>query len=172
MSSPADNMIADLAERDFIIFAGAGMSMVQGIKKWRDLLKVLNKLVELEGVDVGKIDSLHFPEIAQMIYNRLESDGRIAEYYETIQECMKPTQCSWDSKHQKIIRASSSVVTTNIDGVFEKAITDNRPQSVSSGHGFSYQTLKNLDIKKTTNPYHITYLHGRYDEKEIIFKNM
>lgn len=173
MSSPADNMIADLAERDFIVFAGAGMSMVQGIKKWRDLLEVLNKLVGLEGVDVGKIDSLHFPEIAQMIYNRLESDGRIAEYYETIQECMKPTQCSWDSKHQKIIRASSSVVTTNIDGVFEKAMADilaDKPQSVPSGQEFSYQTLNNLDVKKTTNPYHITYLHGRYDEKVIILK--
>ena len=124
MSSPADNMIADLTERKFIVFAGAGMSMSQGVRKWRELLEELNGLVELKGVDIGNIDSLHFPEIAQMIYNRLESDGRIAEYYETIQECMKPTQCSWDSKHYKIIRASSSVVTTNIDGVFEKAMTD------------------------------------------------
>lgn len=170
MCNPKNNMVADLAERDFIVFAGAGMSMVQGIKKWRDLLKMLNELVGLEGVDVGRIDSLHFPEIAQMIYNRLESDGRIAEYYETIQECMKPTQCSWDSRHQKIIKASSSVVTTNIDGVFEKAITDNRPQSVPGKQGFSYQTLNNLDINKINNPNHITYLHGRYDEEAIILK--
>jgi NAD-dependent SIR2 family protein deacetylase len=173
MSSPADNMIADLAERDFIVFAGAGMSRVTGVPKWRELLEKLNNLVALEGVNVAKIDPLHFPEIAQMIYDRLESDGRTAEYYETIQECMKPTQCSWDSKHQKIIRASSLVVTTNIDGVFEKAITDtlkDGPQWVPSGQRFSYQTLNNLDIRKLANSYHIKYLHGRYDEKEIILK--
>ena len=173
MSSHKDNMIADLAERDFIIFAGAGMSKVTGVKGWRELLEALNGLVALEGVDIAKIDSLHFPEIAQMIYDRLERDGRIGEYYETIQECMKPTQCSWDSKHQKIIRASSSIVTTNIDGVFEKAITDilaDKPQWLPSGQELSYQTLNNLDIEETTNPYHITYLHGRYDEKEIILK--
>lgn len=173
MCNPKNNMVADLAERDFIVFAGAGMSMSQGIMKWRELLETLNGLVKLKGVDVGNIDSLHFPEIAQMIYNRLEGDGRVAEYYEAIQKSMEPTQCSWDSKHQKIIRASSSVVTTNIDGVFEKAITDilaDKPQWVPSGQELSYQTLSNLDIEKTANPYHITYLHGRYDEKEIILK--
>ena len=173
MSSPVENMISDLAERHFIVFAGAGMSKVTGVRGWRELLEALNGLVALEGVDIAKIDPLHFPEIAQMIYDRLEKDGRIAAYYETIQEFMKPTQCSWDSKHKKIIRASSSVVTTNIDGVFEKAMTDiltDRPRGVPSGQEFSYQTLNNLDIKKTTNPYHITYLHGRYDEKEIILK--
>jgi hypothetical protein len=65
------------------------------------------------------------------------------------------------------------VVTTNIDGVFEKAITDtlkDRPQWVPSGQRFSYQTLNNLDIRKLANSYHIKYLHGRYDEKEIILK--
>jgi NAD-dependent SIR2 family protein deacetylase len=173
MSDLADNMIADLADRDFIVFAGAGMSIGTGIKKWRELLGMLNNLVSLEGVNVEMIDPLHFPEIAQMIYDRLESDGRIAEYYETIQECMKPTQCSWDSRHRTIIRASSSVVTTNIDGVFEKAITDilaDKPRWVPSGQELSYQTRNNLDIKKVTNPYHITYLHGRYNEKEIILK--
>ncbi len=173
MSSPADNMIADLAEREFIVFAGAGMSKVTGVRGWRELLEALNGLVVLRGVDIAKIDPLHFPEIAQMIYDRLERDGRIGEYYETIQECMKPTQNSWDSKHQKIIRESSSVVTTNIDGVFEKAITDiltDRPQWVPRKQEFSYQTLSNLNIRKVANPYHITYLHGRYDEKEIILK--
>lgn len=173
MSNHADNMIADLAKRDFIVFAGSGMSSGTGILKWRELLEALNGLVKLGGVDVGKIDPLHFPEIAQMIYDRLDSDGRIAEYSEKIQECMKPTQCSWDSKHKKIIQASSSIVTTNIDGVFEKAITDtlkDRPQWVPRGQVFSYQTLNNLDIRKVANSYHITYLHGRYNEKEIILK--
>ena len=172
MCNPMNNMIADLAKRKFIVFAGAGMSTGQGISKWRELLETLNGLVKLKGVDVGSIDSLHFPEIAQMIYDRLESDGRIAEYYETIQECMKSTQSSWDSKHSKIIRASSSVVTTNIDGVFEKAMTDRLAdqKSVLSGQEFSYQTLNDLDIEKTTNSYSVTYLHGRYDEKEMILK--
>ena len=104
-----------------------------------------------------------------MIYDRLERDGRVSEYYEKIQECMKPTQCSWDSKHSKIIQACSSIVTTNIDGVFEKTITDELTRE-SKVQKYSYQTLSNLDAEKVTNPYHITYLHGRYDEKEIILK--
>jgi len=136
MSNSTDNMIADLTERDFIVFAGAGMSKVTGVRGWRELLEALNGLVALEGVDIAKIDSLHFPEIAQMIYDRLERDGRIGEYYETIQECMKPTQSSWESRHWKIIRASNSVVTTNIDGVFEEAMTDilaDRPHQGSNG---------------------------------------
>ena len=173
MSTPADNAISDLAQRDFIVFAGAGMSSGTGIQQWRELLEALNGLVTLDGVRVGEIDPLHFPEIAQMIYDKLDSNGRIAEYNEAIQECMKPTQCSWDSKHKKIIQASSSIVTTNIDGVFEKAIKDileDRPQWIPKGQVHSCQRLNNLDIKKVANPFHITYLHGRYDDKEIILK--
>ena len=173
MCNPKDNMIDDLAKRDFIVFAGAGASMVTGIKKWRELLGVLNRLVALKGVNIEEIDPLHFPEIAQMIYDRLENDGRIAKYYEAIQECMKPTQCSWVAAHQKIIRASSSIVTTNIDSVFEKAISDaieNQPRWVPSGQRLSYQTLENLDVEKTMDPYSVTYLHGRCDKKEMILK--
>lgn len=173
MDNPKDNMIEDLASRDFIVFAGAGMSLGQGVRKWRELLETLNGLVKLKGVDIGKVDPLHFPEIAQMIYNELEGDGRIADYYEKIQECMKSTQSSWDSKHQNIIKASSSIVTTNFDGVFEKAIKyiiANKPRWMPSGQELSYQTLKDLDVKKTTDPYSVTYLHGRYDEKELILK--
>jgi len=167
-------MIVDLAKRDFIVFAGAGMSRVTGVRGWRELLEALNGLVVLEGINIAKIDPLHFPEIAQMIYNRLEKDGLVAKYHDTIQECMKPTQSSWDRKHAKIIRACSSIVTTNIDGVFEQAmkdiLTEDKPQWLPKGQGFSYQTLNNLDITKINSPYHISYLHGRYDESEIILK--
>ena len=71
MDNPAEKMINDLVTRDFIIFAGAGMSRITGIKVWRELLEILNGLVKLNGIDISQVDPLHYPEIAQMIYDRL-----------------------------------------------------------------------------------------------------
>ena len=49
MSSPTDNMIADLAERDFIVFAGAGLSKATGIPIWKKALIQLNELMTPSG---------------------------------------------------------------------------------------------------------------------------
>ena len=85
MTDPLDSMVDDLANRQFIVFAGAGMSKITGVEIWRDLLNVLNESAKLRGIDIKKIDPLHFPEIAQMIYNQLEKEGCVHKYYNTAQ---------------------------------------------------------------------------------------
>jgi NAD-dependent SIR2 family protein deacetylase len=173
MNDSVEKLLKGLEGRDLIVFAGSGLSSVTGVNKWRELLESLNQEVHLEGVDISKVIVLHFPEIAQMIYNSLEREGRINRYYAVIKECMQPTRCSWHSGHQKIIRACSSIITTNIDSIFEKALTDELeepPRGVPVGQKCTYQTLSNLVGEDIIKPYHITYLHGRHDEQEIILK--
>lgn len=172
MSSPVENMISDLAKREFLVFAGAGMSVDTGIKKWRELLKELNKLAPLNGVDIDKVDPSHFPEIAQMIYNSLENKKQIHYYYDTIRECMQPTQCRWHSGHQKILKVSTSIATTNLDSVFEKAMMDELKNSERGWQQVAYQTLGELSIDNVMKSYHVTYIHGRHDKKEIILKTI
>lgn len=173
MADYIDSMINDLGKRDFLVFAGAGISEVTGINKWKELLKVLNERACVQGIKIDDIDALHCPEVAQMIYNTLEREGRISEYYEVIRECMQPSKCSWHSGHKEIIRACSSIVTTNLDGVFESALMDELKQQ-RRGNGrnkkVTYQTLGKLDAGEVMKPYHVTYLHGRCSEREIILK--
>jgi len=169
MGEGIDNFIDDLAKRDFIVFAGAGISTLTGICKWKDLLEALNERARVAGVKIADVDTMHYPEIAQMIYNSLEKEGRLSEYYEVIRENMQPSKCSWHSGHKEIIQASSSIVTTNLDGVFEKALMDEL-QKQKSNKKVEYQTLSKLNAENVMRPYYITYLHGRYDEKKIILK--
>ena len=43
-------------------------------------------------------------------------------------------------------------------------------QEKKSAKKIEYQTLSNLNSKNVMRQYHITYLHGRYDEEKIILK--
>lgn len=173
MNGSVDKMTRDLGGRDFAVFAGAGISAVTGINKWKELLEALNTRACVRGIKIGDIDALHFPEIAQMLYDSLKREGRVNEYREVIRECMQPSNCSWHSIHKKIIRACSSIVTTNLDGVFEKALMDeleHPPRGVAKDQEVTYQTLGMLDADRIMNEYHITYLHGRCDKREMILK--
>jgi hypothetical protein len=173
MSGSIDEFIEDLTKRDFIVFAGAGISTLTGIHKWRELLEALNKRTNIAGVEIADVDTIHYPEIAQMIYDSLEKEGRINEYYKVIRESMQPSKCAWHSGHKAIIRASSSIVTTNLDGTFESALVDelqSQPRGVAVNKKVKHQTLSKLDFERITRPCYITYLHGRYDEEKIILK--
>ena len=173
MSSPTDNMIADLAERDFIVFAGAGMSKATGIPIWKKALIQLNELAPVDGVDIEKMDAVQYPSVAQMIYTALQDQGKEEEYHRAIESTLQPSDCSCHMGQLKIIRACPSVITTNLDPTFEAAFKD-ECESFEKYTGrkkeFGFQTLCNLDPENLGKKNFITYLHGRYNEKEKVFK--
>ncbi len=83
---------------------------------------------------------------------------------------MQSTKIPHTVTQEEIILASGGkIVTTNFDDTFESAFeTLNRRGVVQSG--FKVQTLSKLEYKKVSEENHITYLHGKCDEDEIIFK--
>jgi hypothetical protein len=173
MSSPADNMIADLAEREFIVFAGAGMSKATGIPTWKKTLIRLNELAPVEGLEIESVDSVQYPNVAQMIYTELQAQGREEEYHQAIESTLQPSECSCHIGQLKIIRACPSIITTNLDPTFEAALKD-ECESFEKYTGikkeFGFQTLSNMELGNLGRKNYITYLHGRYNEKEKVFK--
>ncbi len=173
MSSPANNMIADLAERNFIVFAGAGMSKATGIPTWKKALIRLNELAPVDGIDIEKMDTIQYPSVAQMIYTALQDQGREEEYHRAIESTLQPSDCSCHLGQLKIIRACPSIITTNLDPTFEAALKD-ECESFEKYTGrkkeFGFQTLCNMERGNLERKHYITYLHGRYNEKEKVFK--
>ncbi len=169
MDKKIQSFINDLTKRDFLVFAGAGIPRPSVICDWRELLQKLNDLVDLKGIEIQKVDPLHFPEIAQMIYVALEDQWRKKDYYETIENALQPKNCKWHSVQFKIVQESQSIITTNLDTSFEDAIND-RLKDKNINETCKYQTLSSLSAEKVAAPRHVTYLHGRRGEKDIILK--
>jgi len=173
MSSSVDNMIADLAERDFIVFVGAGMSKATGIPTWKKTLIRLNELAPVDGVEIEKVEAVQYPNVAQMIYTALQDQGREEEYHLAIESTLQPSDCSCHLGQLQIIRACPSIITTNLDTTFEAALKDECvtfEKYTRRKKEFGFQTLCNMEPENLEKKNYITYLHGRYNEKEKVFK--
>lgn len=174
MSCTAENMIADLAERgDFVVFAGAGPSEPTGIPTWKLALIKLNEQSPVKGLNIEKIDAVQYPNVAEMIYTQLQDKGREEEYHQAIEKTLAPSKFSCHMGHLKIVRACPSIVTTNLDMAFEEALNDeikNIERYTSERRKLGIQTIPKLDMKKLGEKYHITYLHGRHNQREKVFK--
>lgn len=173
MSNQEDvaNLIEDLSQRDFIVFAGAGVPEITRVPTWKDLLSALAKQLEITGVDIKNIDPYLYPEVAQMLYVMFERENRTEEYYRIIREEIEPKAASQTNLQQEIVLAAGRIITTNYDDTFERAFkTLHERGTIKSDCEF--QTVANLNNEGVDKKNFITYLHGRFDETSIIFKTI
>ncbi|MBN1971847.1 MAG: SIR2 family protein [Candidatus Delongbacteria bacterium] len=170
MQTARRELIEDLSQRDFIVFAGAGISEPTGIPLWKGLLKALEKEQPLAGVEIDKVEEYQCPNIAQMLYLEFDKKNKIPDYHKIIQDKMQSTKLPHTPLQEEIILASNGkIATTNYDNTFESAFQKlKRRQLIQSD--YTFQTLSNLNCEKSRLKNNITYLHGKFDETEIIFK--
>ncbi len=85
MQKARSELIDDLSQRDFIIFAGAGVSEPTGILLWKELLKALNEIQPLTGVTIDDVEDFQYPNIAQMLFDKFAKNGNAEEYKKIIE---------------------------------------------------------------------------------------
>jgi NAD-dependent SIR2 family protein deacetylase len=169
MKEDVANFVEDLSQRDFVVFAGAGVPEITKIPTWRDLLTALERRQKIRGVDIKKVDSYLFPEIAQMLFVLFQKEDNAKEYYKIIREEIQPKAASQTNLQQEIILATSRIITTNYDDTFERAFKKLHERK-NIEEECTVQTIATLNDVKLKKKNHITYLHGRFDETSIIFK--
>lgn len=159
----------DLAKKEFIVFAGAGVPRKAGIPDWRSLLKALLEANPLDNVDIDNADSKEFPDIAQKIFDSLKQENREDDYYKAIKDNIKPTEVPYSTQQFEIVTTTNWIVTTNFDTTFEFAFK--KKFQVERVRKQPYvETLPEFSMKNLFSEESIVYLHGRANEMFIIFK--
>ena len=159
----------ELAKKDFIVFAGAGVPRKAGIPDWRSLLKALLGTNPLDNFDIDNINPKGFPDIAQKIFNSLKQQNREDEYYKVIKDNINPTEVPYSTEQFEIVTTTNWIVTTNFDTTFESAFK--KKFQVESVNKSPYvESLPEFSMKEQFLKESIVYLHGRANERFIIFK--
>ncbi len=169
MNEDVAKFTEELSQRNFVVFAGAGVPQITNIPTWIDLLKALEKEQQIRGVEIEDIDTDLYPEVAQMLFVMFEREKKIEAYHRMIKETMQPKSASQTILQQEIILATGRIITTNFDSTFEKAFQTLCERGNITAN-CQIQRLANLDIENVKKENFVTYLHGRYDDKTIIFK--
>jgi len=170
MSNPADNMIADLARRKFIVFAGAGIPHESKPPiTWKQLLEEFKKgEPELAAREIDKVSEDEYPDYAQEIFDALRGMGRESRYYEILGKVLEGTHSLYSGEQRDIIDTAKHVVTTNFDDSFERGIE--RELEGKETNTFTVQDLPDFRIKALYDNYSVSYLHGRTSKECIVFK--
>jgi hypothetical protein len=169
MNDSADNMIADLAERKFVVFAGAGIPNGDGKSiSWMELLEAFNQAEPSLGVpNVKEVKESEYDDYAQQVFDALRCAQREDRYYEILREKLSATNARFSSQQRDIIETAQHVVTTNFDDSFknamERELEGRKDTSIM-------KSLPDLQLIALNANYSVSYLHGSTDEKCIVFK--
>ena len=160
MCNPKNNMIADLAERDFIVFAGAGIPNGDGMPiSWEELLQVFKKSEpDLDMPDVEEVLESEYPEYAQKAFDALRGQGRESRYYEILREKLRATNARCSNQQRDIVDTARHVVTTNFDDSFKNAMERELEGRTDTN---TIQNLLDLQIKALNTDYSVSYLQDR-----------
>lgn len=146
-----------------VIFAGAGLSMQFGFPDWKDLVKNILKRPSLkdcnfqgmnEGLDAGWIKPI--AALDTLISHK-------TEIYKEISECFNLEKTNDFSRHKKLLKLSSKIITTNFDKSFEYA-SDQQLDMIPYRSNFKISQLQGIDK-------YIFKIHGciEYPEDCILF---
>ena len=165
MSDLVNNMITDLANREFIVFAGAGIPNGDGKAiSWRELLKAFkeaepNKVIR----DINEVIESKYPDYAQEVFEALGKN----RYDEILKKKLQAKNARFSSQQRDIIETAKHVVTTNFDDSFEEGLK--RELEGRQDTHFT-QSLPDLRLTAFYTNYSISYLHGRTNEECIVLK--
>jgi hypothetical protein len=161
-------LVDDLSQRDFFVFAGTGVSEGSDVKLWPAILKELNDNRPREEQDINLVDwdPYDYPEAAQILYGRYHRNGQTTKYYDIIKEQVRAHRWPFCFLQYEIIEVSGRIVTTNYDKTFEDAFQSK--QKTNTCQCLPDLACENVDKNNST-----TYLHGNLfvgQTNEIIFK--
>jgi len=161
--------VDELAKKDFIVFAGAGIPRETGIPDWKSLLKALLTECPIDNIDVDTINPNEYPSIAQRVYDNLKSQNKEDKYYEIIKEQISPRNAPYSTAQLEIVTTTNWIVTTNFDTTFEYAF-EKKFEERKINKKLNIQSLPEFKMQNYLNEDSIIYLHGKADERFIIFR--
>lgn len=108
----------ELANKDFVVFAGTGILGNTGIpNSWKQLIEAL--IIESGIVtDIENLPKEEYPDKAEDIYKTLVEQGKRQRYFDIIKEQVVAKDSAWCDKAFEILLTSKDIVTTNFDKVF------------------------------------------------------
>jgi hypothetical protein len=160
----------ELANKDFIVFAGTGATYGTGLPaSWTELLQRLNTKQPIEGINLDELQEYNYPLYADMFFNKFENEKNTDGYYNMIAEELNATHSPYGPLQLQILYTTGRIITTNFEDSFEKAF---EIFAVHEGikKACKKQVLPNIYTDMLKEDFCITYLHGRIDEKNIVFR--
>lgn len=164
------SLVDELANKQFIVFAGTG-TLHPSAPKWATLLK---KLIEAQPVDNLTAEDIDdparvpdYPKFASRIKEEMfRIDGRDERWFRLISEFVITEDVTYSSQQVEIFRATESVITTNFDDSFEnafKVVTRSKPPRLS------IRELPEFVYRECFRSPTLVYLHGKADARHLVF---
>lgn len=170
MKEDVANFIEHLSQRDFIVFAGAGVVGETRISpSWKQLLeKFKEDEPESVGENLDEIDESEYPRVAQKIFKRLRLANNEHRYYEVLGDGLRATNAPHSVHEIDIVTTAKHVVTTNFDDTFESALKFVLEEKEKCTR--VVQSLPDLRFDALSKEYSVSYLHGRVNERCVVFR--
>jgi len=158
----------ELAEKEFVVFAGAGVS---GANSWMKMLEALAQETPEYDVDLEKRGPAEYPEIAQEIYDKLMEQNAGETYYRIIAEHIKPTGSPYSPQALDILHTAKLVVTINFDNVFDEAYKRYAPGKEDVRDELFWVSIPEINVPADLKEHCVVHLHGRADERYIVLRS-
>ncbi|MEM8508140.1 MAG: SIR2 family protein [Bacteroidota bacterium] len=150
---------------ELVVFVGTGLSVSVGLPNWNSLIKEI-----LEPISAGNTKLTNYIEILDKeLFEPLEVLNKVENLKETLiveldKAIRKYDSCEPSSVHRKLGNLSNQIITTNYDGLIEKAL----PHYEKVIYSNEYKVAKLSDYEK-----YIFKIHGDIEEphKCILFKS-
>lgn len=164
------NNIHKVLPKDFVVFAGTGATCGTGLpESWTELLKRLQKKRPVQGIVLEELSEFNYPSYAEMFFNEFENEDNEDGYYNMIEDELKATLSPYGALQLQIFYTSGRIITTNFEDSFEKAfeIFSLREKITKT---LQTQNLPNINTNILNEDFCITYLHGRIENRNIVFR--
>lgn len=140
------------------VFVGSGVSVLSGLPKWSDLIKLMLKEMPDLKYNENKLSSDDYLKIAQMYFNTFGEE----KYKEKVKESFKEDHTP--NKIHDLIFAlhPNHILTTNYDNLLEQ-------EAVKVGRNFSVINADNVVSSAPSSSY-IIKVHGDFSSSNFVLK--
>lgn len=140
------------------VFVGSGVSVLSGLLKWSDLIKLMLKEMPDLKYNENKLSSDDYLKIAQMYFNTFGEE----KYKEKVKESFKEDRTP--NKIHDLIFAlhPNHILTTNYDNLLEQ-------EAVKVGRNFSVINADNVVSSAPSSSY-IIKVHGDFSSSNFVLK--
>lgn len=140
------------------VFVGSGVSVLSGLPKWSDLIKLMLKEMPDLKYNENKLSSDDYLKIAQMYFNTFGEE----KYKEKVKESFKEDRTP--NKIHDLIFAlhPNHILTTNYDNLLEQ-------EAVKVGRNFSVINADNVVSSAPSSSY-IIKVHGDFSSSNFVLK--
>ncbi len=152
---------------DLIVFAGGGVATGTGVADWKELLRSLDEKVQINHIDIDRVEENQYPDIAQKFFDHFSQQGQENCYYNILEDKLNTIDSPHTTMQTEILKTTNHVITTNFERSFETAFKYHHENDLACP---CIQYLPSLSQAVLFHGFSFTYLHGSIHARAIIFK--